>query len=70
MAKKPSRAHVIRAQELPIRVIGGGVRIEISCPSGCVQGYLWSKGDENSEHVRAMAQAAVDKHQADMEGSR
>ena len=59
--KRANNAHTLHLAELPV-ITTGGIRIELSCPSGCVQGYLWSRSADDSGKVRAAAQAIADQH--------
>ena len=59
--KRASKAHALQLQELPV-VASGGIRIEVSCPSGCVQGYLWSRSADHDEAARLAAWAVAETH--------
>lgn len=58
-----SRAHVINRREFRYGE-HTGLRIELSCPSGCVTGYLWGK-DETA--IREAASAIVTRHNVTLE---
>ena len=60
MTKRRVTAHTLHLSELPVKT--GGIRVELSCPSGCVKGYLWSGQAESEDYVRAAAKIIADGH--------
>jgi len=68
MTRRASKAHTLTLSELPVKT--GGIRIELSCPSGCVKGYLWSGEAENDDYVRAAAKVIADGHRDQWTGAK
>jgi hypothetical protein len=56
-----NKAHKVNIAELPNRA-SGGIRVEYSCPSGCLIGYSWSRNPGTDAEVRACVEALAKEH--------